>query len=92
MAKFRIRTIKTDNGSCFTNRCTGYLKSTDPLNPRLHPFDLFCQKSNIIHYLINPGKPAQNGKVERSHRSDQKMFYNQVKFNTPEGLNYKLKL
>jgi len=91
-AKFKIRAIKTDNGSCFTNRYTGYLKSTDPLNPRLHPFDIECRKHNIIHYLIDPGKPAQNGKVERSHRSDQESFYNQVDFATIEELNYKLKL
>jgi transposase InsO family protein len=92
VAKFKIRAIKTDNGSCFTNRYTGYLKSTDPLNPRLHPFDIECQKYNIIHYLIDPGKPAQNGKVERSHRSDQELFYNRVDFATIEELNYKLKL
>ena len=89
---FRIRAIKTDNGSCFTNRYTGYSKSTDPLNPRIHAFDLRCQKDNIIHYLIDPGKPAQNGKVERSHRSDQETFYDQVNFNTIGELKYKLKL
>jgi len=82
IAPFRIRAIKTDNGSNFTNRYTGYLKSTDPMNPRLHPFDLSCQKLNIIHYLIDPGKPAQNGKVERSHRTDQEMFYDKRKFKT----------
>src|SRR3989344_6901477 len=92
VAPFRIRAIKTDNGSCFTNRYTGYQKSTNPLNPKLHAFDLKCQKENIIHYLIDPGKPAQNGKVERSHRSDQETFYNQVDFTTPEELKYKLKL
>jgi len=83
---FRIRAIKTDNGSCFTNRYIGYLKSTDPMNPRLHPLDLLCQKMNIIHYLIDPGKPAQNGKVERSHRTDQEMFYDRRKFKTVLGL------
>lgn len=92
VAPFRIRAIKTDNGSCFTNRYTGYQKSTDPLNPKIHAFDLQCQKENIIHYLIDPGKPAQNGKVERSHRSDQETFYDQVDFNTVEELKYKLKL
>lgn len=81
-APFRIRAIKTDNGSGFTNRYTGYLKSSDPINPRLHPFDLECQNLNIIHYLIDPGKPAQNGKVERSHRTDQEMFYDRRKFKT----------
>jgi len=92
IAPFRIRAVKTDNGSCFTNRYTGYLKSTDPFNPKIHAFDLTCQKRNIIHYLIDPGKPAQNGKVERSHRSDQETFYDQVDFNTLEELKYKLKL
>ena len=74
IAPFRVRAIKTDNGSCFTNRYTGYQKSIDPLNARLHPLDLYLQSKSIIHYLIDPGKPAQNGKIERSHRTDQEMF------------------
>ena len=82
IAPFKIRAIKTDNGACFTNRYVGYLKSADPVNPRLHSLDLECQKLNIIHYLIDPGKPAQNGKVERSHRTDQEMFYDRQKFET----------
>ncbi|MFP4515058.1 MAG: DDE-type integrase/transposase/recombinase, partial [Parcubacteria group bacterium] len=81
-APFKTRAVKTDNGSCFTNRYVGYLKSADPFNPRLHDFDIFCQRLNIIHYLIDPGKPAQNGKVERSHRSDQEMFYDRNRFKT----------
>ena len=92
VANFRIRAIKTDNGACFTNRYTGYSKSGDPLNPKLHALDMLCQKLNIIHYLIDPGKPAQNGKVERSHRSDQESFYHNQKFATLEELNLKLKL
>lgn len=86
VAPFRVRAIKTDNGSSFTNRYTGYQRSADPANPRLHPFDLECLKYNIIHYLIDPGKPAQNGKVERSHRTDQEMFYDRRKFKTVLGL------
>ena len=92
MAPFRIRAIKTDNGSNFTNRYTGYLKSSEPMNPRIHIFDLICQRKNIIHYLIDPGKPAQNGKVERSHRTDQEMFYERNKFNTLKELEMKLNL
>lgn len=92
LAPFRIRAVKTDNGSYFTNRYTGYLKSSDPMNPRLHPFDLLCQKLNIIHYLIDPGKPAQNGKVERSHRTDQEMFYDKRKFRTVLGLKKALRI
>lgn len=91
IANFRIRAIKTDNGSCFTNRYVGYLKSADPVNPRLHPLDLECQRLNIIHYLIDPGKPAQNGKVERSHRTDQEHFYDLNSFNTVLDLKIKLR-
>ena len=91
VSKFRIKAIKTDNGSCFTNRYTGYEKSSDPLKPRLHPLDLWCMRNNIIHYLIDPGKPAQNGKVERSHRTDQEMFYDRHQFKTVLGLKRTLK-
>jgi len=91
IAKFRIRAIKTDNGACFTNRYVGYLKSAEPANPRLHPLDLECQRLNIIHYLIDPGKPAQNGKVERSHRTDQEHFYDLNKFSSVLDLKIKLR-
>ena len=86
IAPFQIQAIKTDNGSCFTNRYTGYLKSSNFINSMLHPLDIECQRLNIIHYLINPGKPAQNGKVERSHRTDQEMFYDRQNFKTILGL------
>jgi transposase InsO family protein len=92
VAKFRIMAIKTDNGPCFTNRYTGYQKSINPLNPRLHPLDLECQKLNIIHYLIDPGKPAQNGRVERSHRTDQEMFYDRRRFKTALELKRAIKI
>lgn len=89
---FRIKSIKTDNGAIFTNRYVGYAKSADPINPRLHPLDIECQKRNIIHYLIDPGKPSQNGKVERSHRSDQEIFYDRNKFKTLNDLEKKLRI
>jgi len=91
IAPFLIKAVKTDNGMCFTNRYVGYLKSSDPMNPRLHSFDAFCGELGIEHYLIDPGKPAQNGKVERSHRTDQEMFYDRVQFKTIEELIFKLR-
>lgn len=91
-APFRVRAIKTDNGSHFTNRYTGYDKSSDPLHPKLHAFDLLCQEKNIIHYLIDPGKPAQNGKVERSHRSDQEIFYERNRFENIADLKKKIRI
>jgi transposase InsO family protein len=94
IAEFKIQNIKTDNGSCFTNRYTGYRKSIDPMFPRVHDFDLECQKNSIPHYLIDLGKPQQNGKVERSHRSDQETFYDKLDFKTLtlEDLKYQIRL
>lgn len=89
---YQIKAIKTDNHSTFTNRYTGYLKSTDPLKPRHHVLDVECGKLGITHYLIDPGKPAQNGKVERSHRSDQELFYDQLTGVTLSELKLKLRL
>ncbi len=85
---FRIQGIQTDNGSIFTNYYTGYRKSADPLSPRLHIFDRMCKEKNIVHFLIDPGKPAQNGKVERSHRTDREEFWNDVRFRTVSELKW----
>ena len=92
IADFKILAIKTDNGSCFTNRYTGYNKSADPLNPRLHAFDILCSELKMPHYLIDPGKPQQNAFVERSHRTDQEKFYEENNFKTFMELKYKLRL
>jgi len=89
IAPFRIQAIQTDNGSIFTNYYTGYRKSADPLSPRLHAFDRACNARGIVHFLIDPGKPAQNGKVERSHRTDREEFWNDVRFRTIPELKRK---
>jgi transposase-like protein len=91
IADFPIKAIKTDNDSCFTNRYQGYYKSDLPF-PRLHAFDRVCKENNIVHYLIDPGKPQQNSFVERSHREDQEKFYEQIQFKSFEELRYKLRL
>lgn len=86
---FKITGVKTDNASIFTNRYTGYQKSTDPLNPKLHVFDRLCQQHGLTHYLIDKGKPQQNGKVERSHRTDNEELYRVEKFRSLQGLRVK---
>jgi len=88
---FKIRSVKTDNGACFTNRYNGYYKSDLPF-PRPHAFDKVCQENNIVHYLIDPGKPQQNSFVERSHREDQEKFYEQIQFKSFQELRYRLRL
>jgi transposase InsO family protein len=89
---YPIKAIKTDNHSTFTNYYTGYKKFGDPRNARPHGLDVECLRLGITHYLIDPGKPAQNGKVERSHRSDQELFYDQLKTTDPEQLRLSSRL
>lgn len=86
-----IRAIKTDNGSIFTNYYLGTNKRSDVTVKTLHALDVFCAEHGIIHYLIDPGKPAQNGTVERSHRSDQETFYDRQTFTSFRELFFKLK-
>ena len=90
--KYKIQAIKTDNGSVFTNYYLGTNKRSDVLVKTLHGLDTFCTEHNIIHYLIDPGKPAQNGTVERSHREDQEKFYEKHKFKSMIDLQNKLKI
>lgn len=90
--RHRIQAVKTDNGSMFTNRYLGSYKRSDLSSRNLHAFDRLCAEYGIIHYLIDPGKPAQNGTVERSHREDQEKFYGQNKFKSLKDLQKKLKL
>lgn len=89
---YKISAIKTDNGSIFTNYYVGLNKRSDMTLKTQHPLDEYCMRYNIIHYLIDPGKPAQNGTVERSHREDQEKFYEQHTFKSLEDLKRKLRV
>lgn len=71
--------IQTDNGTEFTNpKGTG--------EGKIHIVDKFMNKLGIRHQLIRAYTPRHNGKVERSHRSDQEGFYNTLSFNNFEDL------
>ena len=89
--EYTIQAVKTDNGFIFTNRYSGTYKRLDRMPKGIHSFDQFCNGHNIIHYLIDPGKPAQNGIVERSHREDQEKFYEQNNFKNFSDLEIKLR-
>lgn len=88
---YRIMGIKTDNHSTFTNYYVGINKRSDMTIKTMHPLDVFCSENGIIHYLIDPGKPAQNGRVERSHREDQR-FYDANTFKDINDLEKKIRL
>lgn len=92
LAKFphRIQAIKTDNHSTFTNYYVGCTKRSDLTVKTIHALDLFCGEHGIVHYLIDPGKPTQNGRIERSHGEDQRKFYGQNTFASVAELKEKL--
>ena len=92
MDKFphKIQAIKTDNHSTFTNYYTGTNKRSDMTVKTIHALDIFCAENNIVHYLIDPGRPTQNGTIERSHGEDQRKFYEQNSFRSVNELKKKL--
>jgi len=89
--KYQIQAIKTDNHSTFTNFYIGSNKRSDISIKTMHALDVFCSENDIVHYLIDKGKPAQNGTVERSHREDQR-FYDRNIFRNIKDLENKIRI
>ena len=65
----QVECVQTDNGFEFTNRFSNSKRDLPTL------FEVTASKLGIRHKLIRPYTPRHNGKVERSHREDQKRFY-----------------
>ena len=78
----KIQTIQTDNGTEFTYK---YISEDTEC-----PFDTELRKLGIEHKQIPPRTPWHNGKVEQSHRNDQRYFYDWETFRSVEDLNTKL--
>ena len=70
----KVECVQTDNGFEFTNRFSRHESK------RLTLFEETLSLMNIRHKLIRPFTPRHNGKVERSHREDQKRFYDTHSF------------
>ena len=69
-----VECVQTDNGFEFTNRFSNTKRHLPTL------FEAAAASLGIQHKLIRPYTPRHNGKVERSHREDQKRFYNSHSF------------
>ena len=67
--KIQVECVQTDNGFEFTNRFSNSKRNIPTL------FEKTAAELGIRHKLIRPYTPRHNGKVERSHREDQKRFY-----------------
>lgn len=70
----QVECVQTDNGFEFTNRFSPSKKDLQTL------FEKTANELGIVHKLIRPYTPRHNGKVERSHREDQKRLYNSHSF------------
>lgn len=69
---FKICLVQTDNGIEFVN---------DPdVTSKKSRFQKYLKKYGIKHHRIRPYSPWQNGIVERSHRIDNELFYNNRRF------------
>lgn len=82
----KIECVQTDNGTEFTKRL---LRTSKVENLTL--FELRLQSLGIHHKYIKPYTPRHNGKVERSHREDQKRLYNLAHFHSFEDFANQLK-
>ena len=69
-----VECVQTDNGFEFTNRFSNSKRDIPTL------FEHTAAELGIRHKLIRPYTPRHNGKVERSHREDQKRFYDTHRF------------
>lgn len=69
-----VECVQTDNGFEFTNRFANSRRDIPTL------FETTAAQLAIRHKLIRPYTPRHNGKVERSHREDQKRFYSTHRF------------
>ena len=72
----KFECVQTDNGFEFTNRFSASRRDLPTL------FDVTLTAEGIVHKLIRPYTPRHNGKVERSHREDQKRFYDTHAFHS----------
>lgn len=75
---YRPKEIQTDNGIEFTYNKANIKK--------IHPVEELLKNLGIKHHKIQPRTPQHNGKVERSHRSDNERFYSYLKFYSLEDL------
>ena len=69
-----VECVQTDNGFEFTHKFSHRESRT------ISKFEEALNSLGIRHKLIRPYTPRHNGKVERSHREDQKRFYDTHSF------------
>jgi transposase InsO family protein len=87
----KVLRVQTDHGTEFTlpeNAAT--LNSYARGDTAEAQFTQECRRLGIVHRLIQVRTPELNGKVERSHRTDEERFYSRFRFATWDALDHAL--
>lgn len=79
---FPILEIQTDNDTAFTDKFSSGVGVTGE-----HAMDLWCSNNEIVHRLIPVGVKELNGKVENTHKQDDREFYAQGPYESEEKIN-----
>lgn len=93
LCPFPIYQLQTDNDTAFTDK---YRVNTDGKPTGEHFVDKWCEELNVEHKLIPIGQKELNGKVENTHKQDDRIFFSQIVPNNFEeirtatiGYNYR---
>ncbi|MGZ3805856.1 MAG: DDE-type integrase/transposase/recombinase [Pseudobdellovibrionaceae bacterium] len=83
---FVIIEIQTDNDAAFTDKFTSGAGVTGE-----HAIDVWCATNGITHRLIPVGVKELNGKVENTHKQDDREFFAMNLFKTFESIELSTK-
>lgn len=84
---FPIFEIQTDNGNEFTDKYrNGRLEPSGS-----HVLDRWCAAREVVHRLIPIGQKELNGKVENTHKQDDREFYAGEQFKTFESFKKQMR-
>lgn len=67
-----VECVQTDNGAEFTKQFVAKNENNHSM------FEITAKRLGIRIKRIKPATPRHNGKVERSHREDQKLLYSEI--------------
>ena len=67
-----VECVQTDNGAEFTKQFLSKKANNHSM------FEVTAMRLKVKLKRIKPHTPKHNGKVERSHREDQKLFYSEI--------------
>lgn len=75
LCPFYIKQIQTDNDLSFTDK---FRRDTDGEPSGKHLLDMWCEQNGVEHKLIPVGQKELNGKVENTHKWDDREHFSQI--------------